>query len=305
MREIYAKIIEYDNIVIHRHYGPDLDALGSQFGLAKSIKSTFPNKQVHVVGDVTQKYAFIGDMDEIEDSIYKNALVIVLDSGSTKMISDERYSSGDFLIKIDHHINREPYGDICCVKEEYSSTCEIITEFIKIFGLDMNNDIASTLYYGMVTDSGRFLYNSISQRTFELASYLFSFNLDVDTIYPNIYSQDEAVVRLKGYFMQNFTRDGHVSYLKHTLMEQEGFEFDFFTMSRGMVNVMSGIEGIDIWCNFTEKAQGEIICELRSSCHPIVDVATKYGGGGHMLACGCTVDSWEKVDMVIEDLKKY
>jgi phosphoesterase RecJ-like protein len=305
MKNIYDKIVEYDSIIIQRHRAPDLDALGSQFGLYKSLKKTFPSKSIHVVGDITEKYLFMGEMETLTDEEFKKSLVIVLDSGSRELISDSRYEIADFFIKIDHHVNRDPYGDICCVKEDYSSTCEIIVEFIKDFDLVMDQDIATTLYYGMVTDSGRFLYNSISQRTFELAAYLFSFGLDVDSIYPNIYTQSEETVRLRGYFMQNFIREGNVAFLKHTYDELVAFDFDFFTMSRGMVNVMSGVEGIDIWCNFTEKSKNEIICELRSSKHPIVEVATKYGGGGHVLACGCTLISWEQVDQLVADLKKY
>lgn len=305
MKNIYDKIVVYDSIVIQRHMSPDLDALGSQFGLYKSLKATFPEKEIYVVGDETEKYKFMGQLDEISDDVFKKSLVIILDSGSTELVSDQRFELADFLIKIDHHVNRQPYGDICCVKEDFSSTCEIIVEFIKDYGLEMNLDIAKTLYYGMVTDSGRFLYNSISQRTFELAAYLFGFGIDVDEVYPNIYTQSEETVRLRGYFMQNFIREGNVAFLKHTYEELIEFDFDFFTMSRGMVNVMSGVEGIDIWCNFTEKAKNEIICELRSSRHPIVEVAQKYGGGGHMLACGCTLASWEDVDKLVADLKKY
>ncbi len=305
MKNIYDKIVEYDSIIIQRHKAPDLDALGSQFGLSKSLKKSFPEKSIYVVGDITEKYLFMGGFDTVSDEVFKNSLVIALDSGSKELISDERYKLSPFLIKLDHHVNRDHYGDICCVKEDYSSTCEIVVEFIKDFDLVMDLDIAKTLYYGMVTDSGRFLYNSITTRTFELAAYLFGYGIDVDEVYPNIYTSSEETVRLRGYFMQNFIRQGNVAFLKHTFEELEEFDFDFFTMSRGMVNVMSGVEGINIWCNFTEKSKNEIICELRSSIFPIVEVATKWGGGGHKLACGCTLTSWEDVDTLIEDLKEY
>lgn len=69
-----------------------------------------------------------------------------------------------------------------------------------------------------------------------------------------------------------------------------------------MVNQMSGIENICIWANFTEDDEGKIQCELRSKSIPIVEVARKYGGGGHALACGCTVPSFEVADQILHDL---
>ena len=82
LTNIYRKIKEYDTIIIHRHIKPDGDALGSQIGLKESLIATFPNKCIKVVGDVSERYSFIGEMDEIEDSLYENALVIVLDTGA-------------------------------------------------------------------------------------------------------------------------------------------------------------------------------------------------------------------------------
>jgi len=69
-----------------------------------------------------------------------------------------------------------------------------------------------------------------------------------------------------------------------------------------MLSVMSGIEEIKIWLNFTyDISKNAIIGEFRSRSIPIVDVAKKYGGGGHELACGATLDNWDIVDFVIND----
>ena len=112
LHKIYHKIKEYNTIIIHRHTKPDGDALGSQIGLKEAILATFPTKCVKVVGDISERYSWIGSMDEISDELYNGALVIVLDTGAEKLISDERYNTGNFLIKIDHHIPQGEYGDI-------------------------------------------------------------------------------------------------------------------------------------------------------------------------------------------------
>jgi phosphoesterase RecJ-like protein len=66
---------------------------------------------------------------------------------------------------------------------------------------------------------------------------------------------------------------------------------------------MAGIKEIPIWANFTyDKQIGKIVCEFRSRDYPVLEIAKKYGGGGHLYACGCSVNEWEEVDRIIEDL---
>ena len=89
--QLLEKIKEYDTIVIHRHNNPDGDALGSQIGLKNIIKENFPEKTVYIVGDMTARYAFMegAEMDTIDDSVYENALAIVLDTSASALISDD------------------------------------------------------------------------------------------------------------------------------------------------------------------------------------------------------------------------
>ena len=107
IKKIYEKIKEFDTIIIHRHTRPDGDALGAQIGLKESIKETFPEKKVFAVGDINERYRFIGEVDNISDDIYEDALVIVLDTAETELISDARFNTGKFLIKMDHHLEVE------------------------------------------------------------------------------------------------------------------------------------------------------------------------------------------------------
>ncbi len=119
--KILKQIREAKTIIIHRHARPDGDALGSQIGLKEAIKNTFPRKEVYAVGDTTSKYDFIGEMDEVSDEKYQDAVVFVLDSSEQSLISDERYKKGKTLIKIDHHIAKESFGDIELVDSSYES----------------------------------------------------------------------------------------------------------------------------------------------------------------------------------------
>lgn len=303
--DIYNKINEFDTIIIHRHSKPDGDALGSQLGLKNAILATFPNKCVKVVGDSVDRYNWFGIMDEVEDELYNNALVIVCDCGSEKLINDDRYNKGKYLIKIDHHLPQGEYGDLQYVDTSSESCARIIAELIRETPLVMNKEAAQHLFAGMVTDSGRFRYSQTSFKTFEIASYLMKYNIDTEYVYNKIYTEKLYNIKLRAKLVSKFkvTNFG-VAYLVNTYEDVKKYGLPVFDISRGMVNIMSGIEGINIWANFTETETGEVYCELRSSGLNINQVATKFGGGGHLQASGCTLSDKSMIKNVIKELNK-
>ena len=303
--EIYNKIKEFDTIIIHRHSRPDGDALGSQIGLKEAILATFPNKVVKITGDMTERYSFMGKMDEISDELYKNALVFVLDSGQTHLISDTRFNCGKFMIKMDHHLAVEDYANINYVDTSRESCAGLIADFIKTVGMNLTKVGAEALFTGMVTDSGRFRYSSTTDKTFDSASFLMKYNPDINNIYLNLYTEDLNVILLKARLTCKIqVTEKNVAYMIHTKEDVKDYGLDIFSISRGMVNLMAGIKGIDIWVNFTEDLDGKILVELRSNGLNINTVAVKYGGGGHLQASGCCLESKEYIYNVLEDLNK-
>jgi phosphoesterase RecJ-like protein len=126
---ILEKIKSYDTIIIHRHMKPDPDALGSQVGLKEIIKHNFPEKKVLATGYNEPSLMWMTVMDEVSDNDFENALVIVTDTANTPRIDDKRYSTGDLLIKMDHHPNDDVYGDLVYVDTTASSSGEIIADF--------------------------------------------------------------------------------------------------------------------------------------------------------------------------------
>jgi phosphoesterase RecJ-like protein len=303
--DIYNKIKEFDTIIIHRHQKPDGDAIGSQIGLKEAIISTFPNKYVKIVGDALGRYSFMGQMDEVEDDLYKEALVIVCDSGAEKLISDERYKTGKYLIKIDHHIPQGEYGNMTLVDTSFESCAGLIADFCYQTNMKLNKSSATALYTGIVTDSGRFRYSQTTPRTLLTASHLLEYGVEIDKIYNNIYIEKLKNVKLKAKLTDKFVvLPSGVAYLINTKKDIEEYGLPIFEISRGMVGIMSGIEEISIWANFSEDTNGDIYCELRSNGKNINQVAVKYGGGGHLQASGTTLKNFDEVKLLIADLEK-
>jgi len=302
--QIFKLIKKYNTIIIHRHEKPDGDALGSQIGLKKSIKLTFPNKNVFVVGEESNYLNFVEKMDTISDDTYNDALVIIVDTGTEYLISDKRYKLAKEIIKIDHHIPQGNYGDYQLIDVSSESCCGIISELIKATPLMINNDIATYLYLGMVTDSGRFRFSSTTPKTFLRASYLLKHNANLDFVYKNIYTDSLNNILLKAKMTLKFTvlKNG-IAYLKNTYEECMELGIEPFALGKSTINNMSGVKEICIWATFTGLFDGKVMIELRSNKYDINKIATKYGGGGHMFASGATVDNWDIIDNLIKDLE--
>ena len=297
-------IQSHQTIIIHRHSRPDGDALGSQIGLKHLILHNFPEKSVYTVGDGAGYLSFMQDsvMDTIPDSTYDGALAIILDTSSPQLISDDRYQLAAVTARMDHHLFQGEIAEIEAIDSTFESCCGLITQFALECGLQLDPIAAQSLYTGMVTDSGRFRYDSTSARTFRLAAALRECDFDADAIYRNLYAetleskQRKAKFVLKAQFTPN-----NVAYIYTTKEELQELQLDTFTVSRGMVNTMADLKGVGIWANFTETDEG-ILCELRSSVLNINHIAVKYGGGGHAKACGACLPDRAAVDAMLQDL---
>ena len=301
---ILEEIQKYDRILLHRHTKPDGDALGSQIGLKHILKENFPEKKIYTVGDAVGHFSFMEDsvMDNVSDSLYQNALAIILDCGSSHLISDDRYRLAATTVRFDHHIFCEKIADLEVVETSFESCCGLITDFAMQCGLKVPALAAKALYTGMVTDSGRFRYDSTNSRTFALASFLMQQPIDTNDIFTNLYAENFESKKLRAQFVlkTQFT-PFNVAYIYTTLDELKALNVDTFTVSRGMVSTMADIKGIDIWVNFTETECG-VLCELRSNRFNINPIAVKYGGGGHQKASGATVADKETAMAMLGDL---
>jgi phosphoesterase RecJ-like protein len=302
--KIIEKIEDASTIIIHRHTKPDGDALGSQIGLYHLIRENYPNKKVYKVGDEAGRYSFMEGsvMDVVTDELYKNALAIVLDTSAKHLISDTRYETAKDTARLDHHIFVEKICEAEVTDTSYESCCGLITELAVEAGWRFSPLAAKSLYTGMVTDSGRFRYDSTGAKTHRLASKLMETPFDTGSIYLNLYQDDYKFIRLRALFILKiqFAENG-VAYIYTPKDEADSYGVDTFTISRGMVNTMGDIRGIHTWVNFTETDEG-VLTEIRSNRYNINPIAVKYGGGGHQKASGACLKDHDEAMLMLKDL---
>ena len=303
---IVSAIAAYDTIIIHRHSRPDGDALGSQVGLKHLILENYPGKTVYTVGDDAGYLSFMeGSRGEVlTDEAWEGALAIILDCGAAHLVSDDRWKKAAGTVRVDHHLYTGCFTDAEVIDSSFESCCGLIAQMARDSGWKLNKQAARALYTGMVTDSGRFRYDSTSARTFLLASWLMEAGIETESLYRDLYADSfENKKRRAQFLLKTQFTPNRVAYIYTTAEEAAKLNMTTFEISRGMVNTMADIRGTDIWVNFTE-ADGGVLCELRSSGPNINPIAVKYGGGGHAKASGAKVPDRETAMQMLADLDK-
>lgn len=305
--QILQKIKDYHRIMLFRHVRNDGDCVGATKGLKRILQLTWPEKEVYLIdADTAQYLEFMGPEDEpIADELYTDALGIIIDTASEARISNKKYSLCKELIKIDHHIPLESFGDIMWVEEERSSACEMIVDFYATFRdeLKIDSEAATHLYTGMVTDSGRFKYDGVSGDTLRNAAILLDVGVDTQTLFARLYLEAFEYLKFKAHIYERMqiTENGVAYiYIDRAMQEEFGLSLE---QASACVGTLDSIRGCISWMVFIETGdeKGSIRVRLRSRFVHINSVAEKYHGGGHACASGATVYSKEEVQALLAD----
>ena len=315
MTTILQKIKEYNRIILFRHVRNDGDCVGATKGFKEILKLTWPEKEVYLFEAEPAKYLeFLGPEDDpIPDELYADALGIVMDTASESRISNPKYTLCKELIKIDHHIPLEDYGNYSWVEEERSSTCEMVVKFYDTFRdeLKINSQAATYLYTGMVTDSGRFKYSDVTGDTLRCAAILLDVGVDTESLFARLYLEAFEYLKFKAHIYEKMqvTENG-VAYIFVDRQMQERFGLSLEQAS-AIIGNLDSIRGCICWIAFIEQGDPEntIRVRLRSRFAHINSVAEKYRGGGHANASGATIYGLDEMEALLRDtdahIKEY
>ena len=302
--DILAQIKKYDTIIIHRHQRPDPDAYGSQVGLAEIIRASFPKKKVYQVGEMVSRFDWLVSQDEIEDSVYNDALVIVTDTANRPRVDDERYTKGKYLIKIDHHPNDDVYGDICWVNTQASSCSEIIYDFYAACQAELTlpASAARVLYAGIVGDTGRFMYDATTPHTLRVAAALVETGIDAAQLNRKLDSISEPLARLSAYVLENMVVTKHKA--AYVILTREIMAK--YNLSDGgtapVVPLLGKLEEVVCWTVLVEQENHSYRLRIRSKGPVINELAKEYHGGGHPLASGAMLKDASAIETYVEKL---
>ena len=306
-KAIAGKIRDYDTVMLFRHIRMDGDCVGATKGLREILRLTYPEKTVLIVDSQTSEYlAFLGNDDlPVDDDVYRKALGIVIDTADRARISNQKYALCRELIKIDHHIEADAYGDLSWVEEERPSACEMIAALYEANRDEwkLSQQAATYIYLGMVTDTGRFRFGGVNGETMRLAAMLLDQGIDTETLYAQLYLKDYESLKFRAYVYEHMARTpSGAAYIYVDLKMQQEFGLSF-EAACNVINYLEGIRDCLCWLAFIEsdRAEDGIRVRLRSRFMTINHLAERHHGGGHACASGATVYSHEEADQLVRE----
>ncbi len=302
--KIYRRIKKYKKIVIARHIGADPDCLASSLALRDIILNTFPNKKVFAVGAPTSTFKFLGVLDKFNEEMYKDSLLIVLDTPDYKRVDGVDPARFKEKIKIDHHPFVEKFCDFEWIDDTASSASQMILELVFKTRLVMSKEAAEKLFVGIVSDTNRFLFQYTTPKTFSLVSKLIKLtNIDFTNLYEPLYMRPIKEIRFQGYIANNMTiTENGLAYI--TITEDILKEYNVDAATAGnMINNFNYIEEVLVWAIFSIDVNNDIIRGSIRSRGPIInELASRFGGGGHIFASGVRLKAEVDKENFIKEL---
>ncbi len=307
LHKIHEKIAEFQKIIILPHGRPDGDCLGTAFGLKDIVEQTYPDKNVYVVGEEVDYLKFLGRVDTLEDEEFKDALIIAVDTATEDRLADQRQNLGKYLIKIDHHIPVDSYGDLEYVDTNAPAATLIIMDLFHLYKdhYKISQAGLQALYTGTLTDTGRFKYPGVDGNTLRRVAMLYDLGLDAQAVYRVLDTKSEELIRFKGYVLQNYQKtENGVAYVEitHELIDRFGVSVE---EASSLVNELGVFEDCPIWVLFAEYEEKIVRARIRSKGPAINEVANQFDGGGHAMASGANLGTWDRAQKLLTALDDH
>lgn len=307
------KILESKNIFIASHVQPDGDNIGSILALGLALRKI--DKTVYILKSdiVPSDFLFLPNVDIIQDysDDLEIDLLITLDSSDEDRLGKNKdlLVLAKTIINIDHHISNTNFGHINIIDSMASATGELVYTIINRMNISIDKDIATCIYTAISSDTGSFMYDNTTSKTHEIISELLKIGIDKSNININLYQNRsiertmlfvKALQTLKLYF------DNKVAVVKVTrkILDESGSKIED---TEGIVSFIREIRDVEIAILLKEFNENEIKISMRSKKN--VDVAAichKFGGGGHIKAAGCTINSSidHSEELILNEIKR-
>ncbi|MBA7620847.1 Bifunctional oligoribonuclease and PAP phosphatase NrnA [subsurface metagenome] len=292
MKKAIDIIKKYNKFLIVSHKYPDGDSIGSQIALALGLLKIGKKAYIYNDDPPTDRYSRFKRINLIhtDKKDFDEEVIFALDSAELNrigFIKDEI----DFtkpIINIDHHISNKNFGDINIVKPYYSSTAEIIYELLNRL-TELDEEIATYLYIGILTDTGSFRYPNTTSHSLRVASKLVNYGVVASQISEFIWFTDPpARIKLLGDVLQNITLHDKFSimYVTKNMLKNHGAKEED---TNEFVDYGLTIKNVKATAMIKEREGGILKVSLRSRNDVSVqELASEYGGGGHKTAAGFT-----------------
>lgn len=310
MEEIIKQINNAKNIAIFFHINPDGDAIGSSLALKHALSKLNKNVRIFSSEKIVEFEEFL-DVDQIltKDTNENFDLAFVLDCPELKRIGTtiDIFKKCKKSINIDHHLNNQNFTDYVLSNVEASSTCELVYELIVALNIEITKDIASSIYTGLATDTGSFMFN-LSKNVHKIAGELIN-KFDAEFVNYKLFrekSHNQLMLYGESLKKLEVLLDGKLAI---TDIDKKDFDKTNTTIidTPGIVFLLSGIANVNVVCVVCEEKKGIFKIAFRSNNTDVCKIAGLFGGGGHKFASGCKMYGTKNTvkNNLIKKIKEY
>jgi len=297
-------------LVLVTHENPDGDALGSLIAMQEILTAQGADSVMYVGPDefpLPYEYRFLtlaGLVSMVPDDLEERT-VVFLDCGNIDRNPVQAVKREEaHILNIDHHHDNTYFGTVNHVVPEASCTAEIVWDLMKGLGVELTPTIAEALYVGLVTDTGKFMYENTGRRAHEMAADLIEAGVDVHSIYRRIYEgipYGKLALLARGLAKVERYDGGRLTLTRLSVEDfaQAGAEENY---SEGVIDHLRSVEGTAVAAlvrdRLSEDHRGTRKVSLRSSDDRIdvSRIARVQGGGGHRQAAGFNTSlTWEEL----------
>jgi phosphoesterase RecJ-like protein len=301
--EVAAVLRDRDRFLLTAHEGPDGDALGSLLGMHRLLEQLGKDSVMFLAAKefpLPIEYRFL-PLEEVfheAPADMADRTIVFLDCGNVDRMPVEFLAEGDnFRINVDHHHDNTLFGDLNLLDTGASSTAEIVYELAIALGAEITPEIAAALYVGLVTDTGKFMYENTNAHTHRIAAELIDAGVDVDDTYRRLYEHVPVEkLRLLSRALEGVERHCEerlvVAYIADADYAATGAGEE---MTEGIIDHLRAIEGTLVAAlvrDLGDRGRAARKVSLRSSGGEVdvSAIARKHGGGGHKRAAGFSTD---------------
>ena len=307
LREIAETLEAYDHIFLFTHDHMDGDTFGSALALALALRELGKDARVFAGEEPPRSLAFLPaaalTLPEKAAEIVSGLeaagepwLAVAMDYSGTDRIEARKafFTGAAERICMDHHVTSDLEGDLYFLDTAAAATAEIVWRLIEEAGLPMTEEIATALYVGVVTDTGRFQYENTTPETHRIAASLLAAGADFQTAFSEIYEKvapEKLIVEraMLGAFELFADGRGAISSVGRDVLDAVHAGED---ETDGMSEKLRSIIGVEAAVFLRELPDGRVKASMRSNDRvDVAALAAEFGGGGHVRAAGFTADT--------------
>lgn len=300
-------------ILLLSHMNPDGDTLGSMCAMYHMIYKRFKKKaDMNVVSNVPYNYKFLPGIDLAQRYYDKSLvydLVISLDVAAIDRVLDSKilFDKAKVSVNIDHHKTNPGFGDYQIINPDASSCGEVLYDYFRENNWEFNTDAAVCLYTAIMTDTGNFKFENTSSSALRAAADLVDNGAVPNYIYKKCYeTKTKNFVMFQNYCVNKaeFLNDNKVVYTTVYKKDLEKFSAgDDYT--DGIAETLRAIDSTEV--SFVAKEVDSKLTKIsmRSKKIDVAEICSKFGGGGHTFAAGCTIKAGvqDAVQKLLKEIK--